>query len=194
MRLTGTLRTWHDDRGFGFIAPTQGGAELFVHISALPRDGARPTIGEKLTYEIGRGKDGKPQAIQVQRQAIGNWSAQARPAQSRERRPAGSSLGRRVVVLLLLGVLGVYGVHHYQKRLPPPQQDSIEALAEPGRIAVPQQVQPPEFRCDGRKYCSQMTSCAEAKLFLKNCPGVQMDGNHDGVPCEQQWCTSPWAK
>jgi Excalibur calcium-binding domain len=45
-----------------------------------------------------------------------------------------------------------------------------------------------QYRCDGRKYCSQMTSCAEAKYFLSNCPGVQMDGNNDGVPCERQWC------
>jgi hypothetical protein len=45
------------------------------------------------------------------------------------------------------------------------------------------------FRCDGRLYCSQMTSCREAKLFLKHCPGVKMDGDRDGVPCEQQWCT-----
>lgn len=44
------------------------------------------------------------------------------------------------------------------------------------------------FSCDGRKYCSQMTSCQEATYFLKNCPGVKMDGNNDGVPCEQQWC------
>ena len=42
--------------------------------------------------------------------------------------------------------------------------------------------------CDGRKHCSQMTSCTEAKYFLANCPGVQMDGNRDGIPCEQQWC------
>jgi endonuclease YncB( thermonuclease family) len=44
------------------------------------------------------------------------------------------------------------------------------------------------YRCDGRTRCSQMGSCAEATWFLKNCPGVQMDGNHDGVPCERQWC------
>ncbi|MGJ7573609.1 excalibur calcium-binding domain-containing protein [Variovorax sp. RB2P76] len=44
------------------------------------------------------------------------------------------------------------------------------------------------FTCDGRKHCSQMTSCQEATYFLKNCPGVKMDGNNDGVPCEQQWC------
>lgn len=44
------------------------------------------------------------------------------------------------------------------------------------------------FKCDGRKYCSQMTSCAEAKSFLKYCPGTEMDGDHDGIPCESQWC------
>lgn len=46
----------------------------------------------------------------------------------------------------------------------------------------------PSFNCDGRKHCSQMTSCAEATYFSNNCPGTKMDGNHDGVPCEKQWC------
>lgn len=44
------------------------------------------------------------------------------------------------------------------------------------------------FACDGRQYCSQMSSCAEAKYFLANCPGVKMDGDKNGVPCEKQWC------
>jgi endonuclease YncB( thermonuclease family) len=43
-------------------------------------------------------------------------------------------------------------------------------------------------RCDGRTHCSQMRSCAEARYFLANCPGVKMDGDNDGIPCEQQWC------
>ena len=45
------------------------------------------------------------------------------------------------------------------------------------------------FRCDGRTYCSQMTSCEEATWFIKNCPGTKMDGDNDGVPCEQQFCS-----
>lgn len=49
---------------------------------------------------------------------------------------------------------------------------------------------PSRWRCDGRRHCSQMSSCEEAKFFLANCPGVEMDGNHDGVPCEKQWCRS----
>lgn len=42
--------------------------------------------------------------------------------------------------------------------------------------------------CDGRRYCSQMHSCAEAEWFLENCPGMEMDGDGDGVPCERQFC------
>ncbi len=44
------------------------------------------------------------------------------------------------------------------------------------------------FTCDGRKHCSQMTSCAEATYFIQHCPNTKMDGNNDGIPCEQQWC------
>jgi hypothetical protein len=42
--------------------------------------------------------------------------------------------------------------------------------------------------CDGRTYCSQMTSCEEATYFINHCPNTKMDGDHDGVPCEKQWC------
>ena len=47
----------------------------------------------------------------------------------------------------------------------------------------------PAMRCDGRTRCQQMTSCEEATWFLQHCPGTQMDGDGDGIPCEQQWCT-----
>jgi hypothetical protein len=66
----------------------------------------------------------------------------------------------------------------------PPQGVSVApvpALNRPPAVSA--------FRCDGRLHCSQMTSCGEAKLFLRHCPGVKMDGDGDGVPCEQQWCT-----
>lgn len=44
------------------------------------------------------------------------------------------------------------------------------------------------FTCDGSKYCKQMTSCDEARYFMKNCPGTHMDGDNDGIPCEMQYC------
>ena len=42
------------------------------------------------------------------------------------------------------------------------------------------------FKCDGRQYCSQMTSRAEAEFFIRNCPNTKMDGDgdRDGIPCE----------
>ena len=40
------------------------------------------------------------------------------------------------------------------------------------------------YICDGRQHCSQMRSRAEAEFFVRNCPNTKMDGDHDGVPCE----------
>jgi len=44
------------------------------------------------------------------------------------------------------------------------------------------------YQCDGRTHCSQMRSCAEAEHFLQHCPNTKMDGDRDGIPCENQWC------
>ncbi len=44
------------------------------------------------------------------------------------------------------------------------------------------------FQCSGKIYCSEMSSCAEAKFYIRYCPGTKMDGNNDGIPCEKQWC------
>jgi len=48
----------------------------------------------------------------------------------------------------------------------------------------------PKFKCDGRQYCTQMSSCEEAKFFLKNCPDQKTDGDGDGIPCEKQHCNN----
>ena len=62
------------------------------------------------------------------------------------------------------------------------------AAATPREVPVAPTGATSSFKCDGRQYCSQMSSCAEAKYFLANCPGVKMDGDKDGIPCEEQWC------
>ena len=65
-------------------------------------------------------------------------------------------------------------------------------LAAARRHAAPAAPAPEQgFRCDGRTRCRQMRSCAEAMYFLKHCPGVHLDGDGNGVPCEQQWCGRP---
>ena len=62
MRIEGSLSKWKDDRGFGFITPAQGGQEIFVHVSAFPKDGVRPWLGERLTFEIEIDGNGKKRA------------------------------------------------------------------------------------------------------------------------------------
>lgn len=71
----------------------------------------------------------------------------------------------------------------------PDQSDRWRQESEPPLILIGKQSgSGGGFRCDGRTYCSQMGSCAEATFFIQNCPGTKMDGNGDGVPCEKQWC------
>jgi endonuclease YncB( thermonuclease family) len=71
---------------------------------------------------------------------------------------------------------------------PVPPATTTAPIVAPKPVALPAPAAATAYRCDGRTHCSQMRSCAEATYFLKNCPGVKMDGNNDGVPCERQWC------
>jgi cold shock CspA family protein len=186
---TGTLRTWLDDKGFGFIAPNHGGAELFVHISAFPRDGTRPVQGESLSYELGRGKDGKPQAVRVLRKAIGpHHPLRPKTVNARKSTISTGSVVKTVFTVLLIAGAGIFAFKAFQGQS---QRRALETMRQEERqpSASPQAVST-KYRCDGRKTCPQMGSCEEATWFLHHCPGMEMDGNHDGVPCEQQHCTS----
>ena len=100
-----------------------------------------------------------------------------------------------MVGVLPVAALGWQGYHWWQAYGPGRPREAATLAQPPAQRDTARPVEAAiAFRCDGRTMCSQMTSCAEAKYFLRNCPGTKMDGNHDGVPCEQQWCTSPWAK
>ena len=92
---------------------------------------------------------------------------------------------RHLVIVVIFGLLCWQGYQHYQARriTGDVSGESPAALVDTGPSAGISR-----YKCDGRTYCSQMTSCEEATYFLRNCPGVKMDGNNDGVPCEQQWC------
>jgi len=50
---TGTVKWFNSQKGFGFIQPDQGGADVFVHISAVERAGIRNLAeGQKVNYEV----------------------------------------------------------------------------------------------------------------------------------------------
>jgi len=196
MRIEGTLTKWNDDRGFGFITPTQGGPEVFAHISAFPRDGQRPRLGERLSFEIETGKDGKQQAKSTTEKLY----RLSEPA----KRPHKPGLLGRLIPLGFVVALGAYGYSEYSGRVNPQTvtesqtSDTVTAVESSDSLATAAESSDSpvsvSFHCDGRTHCSQMTSCAEAEFFLNNCPNVKMDGDRngrgrgDGVPCEQQWC------
>ena len=50
---TGTVKWFNADKGFGFIAPDNGGGDAFVHISAVERSGMNSLQdGQKVSYEL----------------------------------------------------------------------------------------------------------------------------------------------
>jgi cold shock protein len=62
---TGTVKFFNDDKGFGFITPENGGADVFVHVSAL-RQGGSLREGDKVSFEVGQDrKTGKSKAENV---------------------------------------------------------------------------------------------------------------------------------
>lgn len=93
MRLCGILRSWNDERGFGFIEPAKGGKDIFVHIQAFPPGSGRPMIGQILTFEIGLGPNGKKRAHSVQYQV-----RDREPRTHRAESPATWTLPRLLVI------------------------------------------------------------------------------------------------
>ncbi|KQX99397.1 cold-shock protein [Rhodanobacter sp. Root480] len=185
MRTHGTLVKWNDDRGFGFIEPATGTEEVFVHVSAFPRDGIRPRIGEFVSFEIDLREDGKKRAVRIMRPGKNNNTVR------RATRDVPSATSRSGALTTILGLLtliaiGWYGYASFASKQMAPAEPML-----PATRALPASA--PSFNCDGRTRCSQMTSCAEATYFLKQCPGTQMDGDGDGEPCESQWCGASWS-
>jgi len=65
---TGTVKWFNSTKGFGFIQPDNGGADAFVHISAVERAGMRELVeGQKIGFDLERdNKSGKMSACNLQ--------------------------------------------------------------------------------------------------------------------------------
>ncbi len=98
MEQRGVLKSWNDEKGFGFIRPEQGGEQLFVHISAMRGD-RRPTPGETVLFVAERDEQGRLRArhmrfdeLSLDRPAI---RRKPRPAVAQPERPARRDLSGR---------------------------------------------------------------------------------------------------
>ena len=64
MSSTGTVKWFNSTKGYGFIQPDDGSADVFVHVTAVERSGLGSLReGQKLGYELERGKNGKTAAV-----------------------------------------------------------------------------------------------------------------------------------
>jgi len=63
--VTGTVKWFNESKGFGFISPTDGSADVFVHFSAIQADGFRSLAeGQAVSFKVENGPKG-PQAAEV---------------------------------------------------------------------------------------------------------------------------------
>jgi uncharacterized membrane protein YsdA (DUF1294 family)/cold shock CspA family protein len=109
MRFKGHLKSWNDERGFGFIEPAEGGQEIFVHIRAFASRSVRPKIGQLLNFEVEINSDGKKRATKVL------LAGSARPRRSKAPRAWGTAslLAIPAFLFLYLAVAVVWRVPYW---------------------------------------------------------------------------------
>jgi cold shock CspA family protein len=174
MRLQGRVIEWNDERGFGFVAQNGSSARTFLHVSAFRESRSGPLVGSLITYEIRKDDKGRPQATDAR--LVG-----APKSSSSSSAGAFASAVIGLVFLLAVGYVGYVRISNPNSTVSASVYKIVSA-----RDALRSHL---EFQCRPEKNsCSKMTSCAEALFHQERCRVPDMDGDRDGIPCEQQWC------
>lgn len=186
----GQLKNWIDDKGFGFIQSSEFKQDTFIHISSLKAMSRKPKVGDFIYFEVEKQGDGKSRAINCHIEGV---AAKATPKYKQRHKPGhkhrlhrNTSAPKNKFVLLFM-IIGI-GAFSYQRLGLSPTRAPIQQTPNttPSETLLNRAFSDTksQFSCDGRQYCSQMTSRAEAVYFINHCPNTKMDGDNDGIPCE----------
>lgn len=187
MEYKGTLQRWNDEKGFGFIVSEHKGQnDVFLHISELKNMGRRPVNGDIIFYQIYMDThSGKIKAVNAR---IENVSFVKPYKKSPSKQQKNTFLSTTIGVIFLAGIFWFAYEKFSTQNLESNQNEAVNKIPEQKIVFEdsPQDAidSKSNYQCDGRQHCSQMTSCAEAEFFMKNCPDTKMDGDRDGEPCE----------
>lgn len=98
--IKGVLKTWKEDRGFGFIKPDNGKRDVFIHISSLKGASRRPVVGDIIYYQIAKDNRGKFKAVRAHIEGVAIIDDKAKTA-------GGSKIkiGFKELVAITLGLL-----------------------------------------------------------------------------------------
>lgn len=67
---SGTVKWFNNKKGFGFIVPSEGGQDVFVHISAVEKSGMKSlNEGQKVSYELAPDREGRMTAVNLKEAA-----------------------------------------------------------------------------------------------------------------------------
>ena len=190
--MKGIIVKWDDEKGYGFIRIDGSKQEIFCHISDFSQRSPRPEINEAVGFEVssnGKGKNVAKQIRYLNREARDFKRNHNHHSRAKKK----SFFCLRYVVfhideigrLVLFGLIGYQIYQFAAAKLVPKQTNAPVELNDPATIQA-KKSNSNKYRCDGRQYCSQMVSCEEAKWFLQNCSDTKMDGDGDGIPCEDK--------
>ncbi|GAA6173442.1 excalibur calcium-binding domain-containing protein [Colwellia sp. KU-HH00111] len=161
----GLLTKWDNAKGFGFIKSSELSSDTFIHISALKHMSRKPKQGDFIHFDVEQHK-GKSRATNARIEGV---KANSSFEVSKNYKPRS---GNKFIYAAVIVAIAAFTFQHLDLG----QSNQTQFTPTP----IPTQ----QFTCDGRQHCSQMTSRAEAEFFTKHCPNTKMDGDNDGIPCE----------
>ncbi len=97
MRRKGRIKSWNDEKGYGFIEPNSGGQRVFVHINAFGDRSRRPEVNQMVTFALSTDNQGRVCAAKA-------TLAGDRLQGEKHPKTAGSSIYGALIFLIFVGI------------------------------------------------------------------------------------------